>query len=193
MKKSKSEYMKIWRQNNKDYYKTYYAENSNKWKNYYEENKTDLKTKSKLYYEVNSEILKSKRTSKLTDEYRKYQNTYTKTKRSLDINYRLRHNLRARLTRAIKNAQKSGSAIKDMGCSIEELKTHLESKFQNKMTWDNYGEWEIDHIKPLSSFDLSKREELLKACNFNNLQPLWKADHSIKTAEDLQFKIKGVL
>lgn len=47
-----------------------------------------------------------------------------------------------------------GSAVRDLGCSIEFLKSYLESKFTGNMSWENQGEWYIDHIKPLSSFNL---------------------------------------
>jgi hypothetical protein len=49
------------------------------------------------------------------------------------------------------------------------------------MSWDNYGEWQIDHIKPLSKFDLTDRQQLHEACNFNNLQPLWAEDNLAKS------------
>ena len=98
------------------------------------------------------------------------------------INYILRKRIRNRITIAIKNNQKVGSAIENLGCSIEELKKHLESKFQPGMSWDNYGRygWHIDHVKPLSSFDLANKEEFLKACHYSNLQPLWWKDNLSK-------------
>lgn len=69
-----------------------------------------------------------------------------------------------------------------MGCTVEELKKYLESKWQEGMSWDNYGfhGWHIDHIKPLASFNLTDRDELLKACHYTNLQPLWCKDNMKK-------------
>ena len=64
--------------------------------------------------------------------------------------------------------------LEAIGCSVDELKLWLESQFQPGMTWDNYGEWHIDHIIPLASFDLSKRNHQKKACHWFNLRPLWK-------------------
>ncbi len=105
-----------------------------------------------------------------------------KSKKSITLKDKLKHNLRNRLCVAIKKGYKSGSAVKDLGCSIEELKKHLESKFQPGMTWDNWSRvgWHIDHIKPLASFNLSNPEEFKKACHYTNLQPLWAKDNLSK-------------
>jgi hypothetical protein len=110
-------------------------------------------------------------------------NKHNKQRYTDDVNYRLTMVLRARLRAALKNNQKVGSAVKDLGCSVEELKVYLESKFQEGMSWDNYGlkGWHIDHIKPLSSFNLEDSEELRKACHYNNLQPLWAEDNLRKS------------
>ena len=72
--------------------------------------------------------------------------------------------------------------MSDLGCTIPELKQYLESKFQEGMTWENWGVhgWHIDHIIPLSSFDLTCREQFLKVCHYTNLQPLWAKDNLSK-------------
>jgi hypothetical protein len=82
---------------------------------------------------------------------------------------------------ALRTGQKSGSAIRDLGCTVEELKKHLETHFQPGMTWDNYGEWHVDHKIPLSSFDLSNPVEFKKSCHYTNLQPLWALDNIRKS------------
>jgi hypothetical protein len=98
---------------------------------------------------------------------------------------RLSTNLRSRLNRAIRGSYKSGSAISDVGCTIPELKAYLESKFKPGMTWENYGRtgWHIDHIEPLAKFDLTDREQLLQACHYSNLQPLWAEENLMKGAQ----------
>jgi hypothetical protein len=112
-----------------------------------------------------------------------YRNKYYYNKYKNDINYKLKRLLRARLRLALKNNQKSGSAVKDLGCSIPKLKTYLEKQFQKGMNWDNLSlkGWHIDHILPLANFDLTKKDEFLKACHYTNLQPLWARDNIIKS------------
>lgn len=102
-------------------------------------------------------------------------------KRKSDLDYKLRGNLRCRLYSAIRKG-KAGSSVKDLGCSIENLKAHLEKQFQSGMSWTNHGAWHIDHIKPLAAFDLTDRDQFLKACHFTNLQPLWAIDNIKKAA-----------
>lgn len=107
----------------------------------------------------------------------KWFKEYKKNREINNPNYKIANNLRTRLWYAIKNKQKVGSAIDDLGCTIDELKVYLQEQFQEGMTWDNYGEWHIDHKIALISFNLEDREEFLKACNYSNLQPLWAIDN----------------
>lgn len=90
---------------------------------------------------------------------------------------RLRSNLRTRFWQALKNDFKTGSAVRDLGCSIENFKDYLESLFQPDMTWANYGKgpgkWNIDHNMPVTAFDLTDRQHLLLCCHYLNLQPMW--------------------
>ena len=164
-------YQKDWNESNKDKRKVYYESNKNeirvKQKVYNNINKKKIKLQKKAYREVNKDKL----------------NSYSRNKRKTDIQYKLRHNLRTRLGDAIRCNQKVGSAVKDLGCTIEELKSYLESKFQPGMTWNNWtvDGWHIDHIKPLASFDLTDRNQLLEACHYTNLQPMWAKDNLIKS------------
>lgn len=116
-----------------------------------------------------------------TENRKKWRSLYEKTRISNDIQYKLKKRLRNRLSDALRKNVKMGSAIKDLGCSLEFLKQHLESLFQPGMTWDNYGNkpgnWSIDHIYPLSRVDLTNREELLKVVHYTNLRPLWHIDN----------------
>lgn len=113
---------------------------------------------------------------------RRYRNQF------LNLQGKLRQILRRRLWAALEYNQKAGSAVSDLGCSIPEFKLYIENQFDEGMTWDNYGngesKWNIDHVIPLSSFDLTNRMEFLEACNWLNLQPLWWKDNLIKGASN---------
>lgn len=165
-------------------------------KAYYQANKEKLKSQSSLWYKNNkqkrkewdskhkSEKIKQVRSWQIKnkEQVANYRKAYQKNKYHKDIQFRIGTVLRSRLKQAIKNNFKIGSAIKDLGCSITELKSYLESKFLFGMSWDNYGlyGWHIDHIKPLSAFDLSDRKQMLEACHYTNLQPLWAKDNLSK-------------
>jgi hypothetical protein len=157
-------YNKIWTADNKDYI-------SKRDKQYYLKNKEQRKKQSNQYKQKNKHIIHEK----------------IKRKLQTDLNFKLAWKLRIRLNKAINNNQKSGSAIRDLGCTIQELKSYLESKFQLGMSWDNWSlhGWHIDHIEPLCSFDLSDREQFLKACHYSNLQPMWAEDNLSKNGKIL--------
>lgn len=115
-----------------------------------------------------------------------YLRDYCKMRWDTDIEYRIISNLRSRLYLAIKHCKtkKSDHSMKLIGCSIKKLIKHLESQFDDKMTWDNYGYygWHIDHIKPCALFDLTKPKEQRKCFNYKNLQPLWGPDNWSKNS-----------
>lgn len=92
----------------------------------------------------------------------------------------IRRNLARSLRKRLRSAISTGSAVSNLGCSVSELKSYLESKFQSGMSWSNRSKWHIDHIVPLSKFDLSNPEELKKACHYSNLQPMWAFDNMSK-------------
>jgi hypothetical protein len=194
----------------KEYYKQYYIKNKEHkqqydkryGKQYRINNKEHISQYRKQYRIKNKDILRQKRkhynkqyrikNKELIARYNKqyriqypirrlYQ--YIKNRRNTDIQFRLATNLRARLCSAIRQRQKVGSAVRDLGCSIEEFKSYIESKFQSGMSWDNWGRdgWHIDHIKPLSSFDLTDRQQFVEACHYTNLQPLWAEDNFAKS------------
>lgn len=109
-----------------------------------------------------------------------YQKRYAKEKWDNDIEYRLTKLLRGRVRAAITKGYKSAHTLELLGCSIDELKVHLEQQFEPGMTWDNYGEWHIDHIIPCNYFDLTKEENQRICFNYRNLQPLWAEENHKK-------------
>lgn len=171
-----SELNKEWRTNNQEYDKarqSKYVEVSKifqaNWRN---QNREYERKRSKIYKNLNKDKIRKY-------EFEKYHN---------DINFRLSVILRRRLRDALKNNSKKVSAVKSLGCSIQEFKSYLESKFQLGMTWENYGYegWHIDHIIPLANFDLTNKMECEKACHYTNLQPLWAEENFRKNDKCFQ-------
>jgi len=114
-----------------------------------------------------------------------YHRNYMAKRARLDMDFRLRGSLRARVRSAI-HAGCGRKAVRTMsliGCSIAQLRAHLEAQFTRGMTWENYGDWHIDHIKPCASFDLSNEQQQRECFHFTNLQPLWAQENMRKGAK----------
>lgn len=124
------------------------------------------------------------KTAKAKKRHKKVDKLYQR-RRMQDINHKLIRNLR-HSTRKVMNIQGSKlklDIIKYLGCSIDEFKEYLEHLFYGAMSWRNYGGregWQLDHIEPLSSFDLTEMEQLKTVCFFSNIQPLFKWDNQSK-------------
>lgn len=108
---------------------------------------------------------------------------YAKHQAQTNPYFRLSKNMRARIRDLLrtKNASKTRSTFELIGCNINELKLHLQSKFTDGMSWANYGKWHVDHIKPCSSFDLTQPDQQKLCFHFSNLQPLWAIDNLRKS------------
>ncbi len=172
----RKEYMRVWM---KAYRKT--AKNK-EYVRKYRQTKAYKERAKKL--EKSEAVKQYRRAYRTTWDYfrsEKYR-TKQKNRRVNDIQFRLSVQLRVRLWQAVKTDSKQGSAVKELGCSIEELKKHLEKQFSKGMTWKNWSRygWHIDHIRPLSSFNLKNKDEFLQAVNYKNLRPLWSKDNLIK-------------
>jgi len=146
-------------------------------KNHYNSNTEKILKKAQEYREKYPEVIKA--TNK---RYRVSHPNNKIERRKIDINYRLKENLRTRVHHAIFGISKKSNTTMDLiGCTIEEFKIHLEKSFVNNMSWDNYGEWHIDHIIPCSLFDLTDPEEQRKCFNYKNQQALWAIDNIKKS------------
>lgn len=117
------------------------------------------------------------------DNKRRNEKKWKRNKYRNDIQFRLTTLLRARLKSAIKGTAKKSSALKLIGCSIPQVRKHLESQFIDGMTWDNHGDWHIDHIKPCAAFDLTNEDEQRECFHYSNLQPLWASENMRKGAK----------
>jgi len=107
---------------------------------------------------------------------------YERQQLKSNLEYKIKHNLRSRLSSAIRSQScgKYRNTEKLTGCSVKILREHIERLFDEKMSWENYGEWHIDHIRPCCSFDLSNEDEQLECFHYTNLQPLWAKDNLSK-------------
>ncbi len=136
------------------------------------------KTDPTKYNEQNKRSYRKHRTARVQAVSR-----YVRQKLKTDRKFKLTKIVRDRFKKALRNKYKGGSAIKNLGCSIDFLVKYLEERFAPGMSWNNYGRfgWHIDHIRPLSAFDLSDPAQVAQACHYSNLQPLWASDNLRKS------------
>jgi len=171
--------------------KHYRLINKDRIKEYREFNKDKIRERKKEYRKNNKDNKDKKREydRKYKSKNKDKRNLYEKNRRNRDINYKLAHNLRTYLNIILKSqgCNKRNKAKDLLGCSIQELKLHIEAQFKYGMAWDNHGiyTWHIDHIKPIASFDLSDPKQLKECFHYKNLQPLWAKDNLKKGSKIL--------
>lgn len=147
---------KKWREDNANYHIEYYLNNLD-----------DIKDYQREWYENNKEWYKSERQM---ENKRSYMKRLYKEKPYI---FAWRNILSRSITYF--NTIKESKTIEILGYSSEDLKLHMESLFKEGMSWDNWGEWHIDHIYPLSKFD--KSTPICVVNSLDNLQPLWAEDN----------------
>ena len=144
-----------------------------KYKKWYSENKEYRKEYLKEYREKN------------IDKIREIKRNYEKTRKNNDPIYKLINNFRTAIYQVLKenNINKNGHYFEILKYTPEDLISHLETKFTDNMTWDNYGEWHVDHIKPISSYVILEigDDEFMNCWSLNNLQPLWGKENIVKS------------
>lgn len=163
---------KLYRNNNPDYNNKYYQENIEYYKEYYQNNSNKMQSYALEYYQNNQEELNKKNAK------------YFKSRKEKDPIFKLKCNVRNNIGIAFKRAckgshVKSSKSLEILGCEFDFFIKYLESKFTEGMTLENYGEWEIDHIIPVSS--AKNKEEIYKLNHYKNFQPLWKSDNRKKS------------
>lgn len=159
---------KKWREENKEYIK----EKMNEW---LENNKEHKKQKDKEYRETHKEQHKENMRNWKRNDYKDLK-TNPDRKKEFD-DYKLKSNIGRRIRGLLKNG-KTTKTLDYVGCTLEELKKHLESKFSEDMSWDNYGSfWHIDHIIPCDSFNFTDEFEKKACFYYKNLQPLNGSDN----------------
>lgn len=98
--------------------------------------------------------------------------------------HRIKRALRNAITRVVRvyKGIKKQRTQTYLGCTHQQARDHIQSLFKPGMTWGTHGTaWEIDHIRPMSSYDFTKQEDIHACCHFTNLQPLWKNENRTKS------------
>jgi hypothetical protein len=157
---------KKWRDSNKEYM-------SNKSKTWYEQNKEHRKEYLKEYRENN------------VDKIRQIKRDYERNRKARDPLYKLISNFRTAIYTVLKesNVDKYGHYFDILQYTPEQLISHLELQFKETMTWDNYGEWHVDHKLPITYFNISEMgdEEFMRCWSLDNLQPMWGIENIRKS------------
>jgi len=158
----KKEKIKEWRENNKEYLKEYS-------KKKYQENKELLAENKKKWRKENK------------DKINEYRRSYQKNRLKNDPLFKLKSSIRNRINTSFKRSgYKKNSKIFDiLGCSFDDFKIYLESMFVKNMSWENQGEWHLDHIIPISS--AKSVNDILRLNHYTNFQPLWAEDNIKKS------------
>lgn len=212
--------VKNWKSNNKEYIKKYNASKKEYKADWYRKNKYKYSTEEHLeskrkkasdYREKCPQKIKESREKFMssekwetwhrnytkTEKYRKYrreyQKEYYKRRIASDELFKLKTRIRGLISISFANKgfKKGTKSRHILGCSFETFKQHIERQFQKGMTWDNYGEWHLDHIIPMAS--ANTEEDALKLNHYTNFQPLWAKDNlkkSDKILEPIQMKLR---
>jgi hypothetical protein len=194
-----AESIKAWNILNKDYVDEKRKEYSNKnqdkiakyQKEYREKNKEEIREKRKEYFKeyrrINKEKIKERR--KLNSRrYNKVGRESTLLRRGKDPVLDLRYKISKLICISLKNNgyTKRSKTYQILCCSYEEFKTYIQSKFSENMSWENHGEWHLDHKIPASS--AKDEDTLIRLNHYSNFQPLWAKDN-IRKGNKLNYEI----
>lgn len=152
-----------WKKKNKEKSSKWYAENKEEYR------KRQNKYYREVYYKENKEKLVKK--SILLNKKRYHS----------DVGFRISHHVSSRIRLSVFGNEK-GRIFDLLGYSKNEFIAHFEARFNKGMSWDNYGDWQIDHIKPISKFTIKSYQclDFKKCWSLSNLQPLWAEDNRKK-------------
>lgn len=178
-------YSKKWREENSEHIKNYSKE-------YKSKNSESIKEYQSKYMEGYYSVYYEENKEKISEKHRKYRNEnrekYNETQRKIlknrrdnDPLYKLRKNLSSLISHSIKRNgyTKKSKAFEILGCDFESFRIFIESKFVEGMNWNNYGEWHLDHIFPVS---LALDEaHMIELNHYTNFQPLWARDNISKS------------
>jgi predicted transcriptional regulator len=142
-------------------------------KNWAEKNKEHLSKYIKKYRENN------------VDKIKQIKRDYERNRKARDPLYKLISNFRTAIYQVLKesNVEKNKHYFDILQYTPEQLISHLENKFTDKMSWDNYGDWHVDHKLPITHYNIQEMgdSEFMKCWSLDNLQPMWGVDNIKKS------------
>ena len=147
-------------------------------KQYRTKNQDTIKEKSKIWYDTTGRENKKLYDKKMKESIRNYE----KNRYHNDPEFRMKKILRTRLYKTMTGQKSSKSIIKYIGIEIGEFKNWIEYQMTEDMSWENYGVyWEIDHVIPCKSFELSNEDQCHKCFHWSNMRPLLKTENMKKS------------
>jgi hypothetical protein len=191
VREKQKEYWEKTKSVKKEKQKKYYENNKEKFVGYHENNREKILKQQKQYRLENPDKIKQLKNDYIVnnpDKIKEYRDKYYQInkdailKKNREWNKKNKHIvtwrsiLKSHLRRIGKT--KEGKTIDLLGYSALELKEHIESLFTDGMSWDNHGEWEVDHVRPVTNFDENTLPSVVNG--LNNLQPLWKSENRSK-------------
>jgi len=172
-----------WRKKNPDKEKAKWA----KWRR----NHPEYEKEKRIKRQHNNPEYNKEKGIRWRRDHPEYYSVYERERKINDPNFRMIKDIRSAVCKVLRGKLRSGHTIDLLGCSVDDLRKHIERQFQPGMTWENRGRygWHIDHIIPLSYFDFSDPEQQKRAWHYTNLQPLWAADNLSKNNKILEMQL----
>ena len=173
---------------------------------YYANNKEKVAATIQRYREANPDFIKRTKRDHYLNNKGRYQELTRKWKknnrdkvRAMENRYLAKHpeqrmvnRLRTALYKQLKMncVPKTIHTFDLVGCDKNDLVKHLESQFTEGMSWDNYGEWCVDHRRPCCSFDFKDPDQQKECFHYSNLQPMWKKANCSKATQDKLLSVR---
>ena len=123
------------------------------------------------------------------EKVNKQHNNYVKKRRENDADFKLKLMYRNAISRSVYKVKckKDFKSETIIGCDFNTFKSYIEKHFKAGMTWDNYGEWHLDHIMPLAT--AKNKEDIIRLNHYTNLRPLWAIENKLKSDKIVEHQV----
>lgn len=135
-----------------------------------------------VYYEIEENRERNKRVNGRWKAETRYASTRMANDPTFALRMKTAGRIKSALERAVSAPGMKRKTLELLGCSPEDYRVYLEGLFEPGMSWDNGGEWHIDHIRPVASFDLSTDAGQVATFHFSNTRPMWATENMRKGA-----------